>query len=123
MTEDTVNDIRRSLYLAIKIEEKGINKNMVHTGFTYPDGDELHIILKKQDGQWYLTDEGHTFMWLSYGEINVDSPRIKDILARIMATNQAELWEREISVKIKQNGAGIALTSMITALIQTADLC
>lgn len=48
------------------LEKKGSDRYMVHTGSTFSDGDEIHIILKRSDGHWILTDEAHTLMWLSY---------------------------------------------------------
>ena len=120
--DDMPEAIRRSLCTGAEIEERGIDRYVVHTDFTYPDGDELRIILKKNDGQWILTDEGHTMMWLSYEGIDLDPASKSDLMSRIMASNHAELINGRICVRFKQGDAGGALHSMIQALIQTADL-
>ena len=120
--DDMLKAIRRSLCAGVEIEEKGIDRYVVHTDFTYPDGDELRIILKKYDGQWIFTDEGHTMMWLSYDELNLNSASRSNLLSRTLASNHAELIDGRICIRFKQNEAGGAIHSMIQALIQTADL-
>ncbi|MCL2147886.1 MAG: DUF1828 domain-containing protein [Methanomassiliicoccaceae archaeon] len=115
--------IQKSVCSGVEIEEKGIDRYVVHTDFTYPDGDEIRIILKKQDGQWIFTDEGHTLMWLSYEDlyITAESKR-SDLLARTLAYNHAEIVDGRICVKFKESEIRGAIHSMIQAIIQIADL-
>ena len=43
-----------------------MNRFLVFTPFTFDDGDHLAIVLKRYDKHWFLSDEGHTYMHLSY---------------------------------------------------------
>lgn len=65
--------VARRLKTAISIEARGLNDYRVHLPFTFPDGDELKIILKKNSSSWELTDEGHTLMFLSYYDLDISS--------------------------------------------------
>lgn len=106
-----------------EIEERGKDRYMVHTGYTYPDGDELHILIEKSDGSWIITDEGHTMMWLSYEDFNITETR-KTLLSRTLNTNGITMKNGELFVVCPKDKSeiGIALRSMIQAQIQIADL-
>jgi hypothetical protein len=119
---EMLESIRKSLCSGVDIEERGMDRYVIHTDHTYPDGDELRIILKKQDGQWMLTDEGHTMMWLSYEEPDHNSASRNNFMLRTPASNHAELIDGRICIKFEQNEVRGAIHSMIQALIQTADL-
>ena len=50
----------------VEVTDLGHGRHYIGTGFTYDDGGELRIILKRgRDGGWVLSDEGHALMWLS----------------------------------------------------------
>ena len=51
---------------AIRLLQEGVDRYRVFTPFRFDDGDHFAIVMKKISGQWMLTDEGHTFMHLSY---------------------------------------------------------
>ena len=119
---DMLDAIRESICSKVEIEERGIDRYVIHTDFTYPDGDELRIVLKKQDGEWILTDEGHTLMWLSYDDLNPYTESRKNLFARTLASNHAEDADGRICIRFKPDGINAAIHSMIQVLIQTADL-
>ena len=120
--QNMLDSIKKAICSGVDIQEKGIDRYAIHTEFTYPDGDELRIILKKQEREWILTDEGHTMMWLSYEDFNIKTDTRKDILYRSLTYNHAELWEGRIIVRFKPDKIAGAIHSMIQALLQTADL-
>jgi len=117
-----LGEIEKALCSGVKIEEKGIDRYIIHTDFTYPDGDELRIILKKQGDQWMLTDEGHTLMWLSYEELNINTDTRNNLLTRSLNSNHAELIDGRICIRFEHGKAGGAIHSMVQVLIQIADL-
>jgi hypothetical protein len=49
-----------------KLTSEGVNRYRVFTPFIFEDGDHLSIILKRENGKWMLSDEGHTYMHLTY---------------------------------------------------------
>ena len=41
--------MKASIYSNISFETRGIDRFLIHTGFDFPDGDEINIILKDRD--------------------------------------------------------------------------
>ncbi len=50
----------------LTISSEGIERYRVFTPFMFEDGDHLAILLKSENGKWLLSDEGHTYMHLTY---------------------------------------------------------
>lgn len=65
-SETILKQFRDKVSEKITLKEKGIGRYLVQTPFLFEDGDHLVIILKHEEQKWKLTDEGHTFMHLSY---------------------------------------------------------
>lgn len=122
-TDSIIGSIKQSAGSEIDVEQYTKDRYLVHTGFTYPDGDELHIVLTKKGNDWILTDDGHTMMWLSYEEFNMTDSR-KDLLNRTLNTNGISLDDGKLSIKCPEDtdGIGVALRSMIMTELQMADL-
>lgn len=67
-------DVREKIEKAFKetvcrevaLMPEGQNRFQVLTPFRFDDGDYFAIVLKKVGENWVLSDEGHTFMHLSY---------------------------------------------------------
>ena len=113
--------LKSSICASIRLEQRGVDRFMVHTGYTFGDGDEIHIILKKDGDGWILTDEGHTVMWLSYEELKLTDQRM-DVLRGVLAYNSAEYRDGRIVVDCHDRLLGGCLQSMIQAVLQVADL-
>lgn len=66
--QDILRQFKDTVSERIKLTAKGSNRFVVLTPFMFEDGDCLVIILKfdPDSRKWRLTDEGHTFMHLSY---------------------------------------------------------
>ena len=120
--EVILDAIRKAVSSGVEIEERGINRYIIHTKFSYPDGDELRIILKHLDGEWLLTDEGHTMTWLSYDDLNLETEARYDLLSRTLESNHAKLTDGRIHITFKPEEAAGAIHSMIQVLIQTASM-
>ncbi len=114
---------RKSVCRQFDLEEISQNEYLVHTGKYFDDGDELHIVLKEDgEGKILLTDEGHTLMWLSYEDFKL-TPVRKSILDGIVSQNRVNLDEGRITVSAASaEEAGEALSSMVQAIIQAADM-
>ena len=56
----------------IRLLSEGTDRFRVFTPFQFDDGDSFAIVLKKNGKGWILTDEGHTFMHMSY-DMDIDS--------------------------------------------------
>ena len=64
--ENIERDFKQKVFEKINIKSEGINRYRVFTPFVFNDGDNLSIIIKKENGKLVLSDEGHTYMHLSY---------------------------------------------------------
>lgn len=104
---------------------------MVHTGKWFEDGDELHIIFKCSDEEGiYLTDEGHTMMWLSYSiEDGVLATKefinneVKPLLDQIGGKNKVVYEDGCICMRFKEEeGFAEAITRFSQALTLVANL-
>ncbi len=58
--------LRQQVAAGIHLVSEGIERYRVFTPFQLDDGDHLSIVLKKEGGDWFFSDEGHTYMHLSY---------------------------------------------------------
>ena len=65
-TEHIANDFKKKVSAAVRLHEEGVNRYRVFTPFSFDDGDGFSIVLQKNGKGWLLTDEGHTFMNMSY---------------------------------------------------------
>lgn len=119
-SESMANAMRIGICSSISFETRGIDRFMIHTGFSFPDGDELHIILKRRGGGWMLTDEGHTSMWVSYS-VNLSENR-KRSLEKVAGSNGIGFEDGVMSVDASVENAAGCLMSMIQAILQASEL-
>lgn len=116
-----IGKLREGIRSELEAEELTVNGFMIHTGFTYPDGDELYIILSEDEGGWRFSDEGHTMMWLSYEDFNLTDSR-RSMLDRTLKGNGVSMDRGELYIGFDADTVCDALRSMIQAEIQVADL-
>jgi hypothetical protein len=63
---DIANDFKEKVCKEIRLVAEGIDRFRVFTPFQFDDGDHFSIVMKKEGTNWILSDEGHTYMHLSY---------------------------------------------------------
>ncbi|MCL2148000.1 MAG: DUF1828 domain-containing protein [Methanomassiliicoccaceae archaeon] len=116
-----LESFKSSVCSSIRVRDLGLDEYMVHTGFTYADGDEFHIILRTTDEEWVLSDEGHTLMWLSYEDFTM-TPVRADLFERILNTNSVQNENGALTVRFDPGMSGQALYSLVQAIMQVSDL-
>ena len=84
------HDIIGQLRSSVSIEPRGLNDYRIALPFTYPDGDCIKIILKRNADSWELTDEGHTSMFLSYYNINLARAAQSSFLETVLTSHYME---------------------------------
>ncbi len=108
----------------VKLLQEGVDRFRVFTPFLFDDGDALAIVLRKIENVWMLTDEGHTFMHLSY-DIDIDSLD-KGTRARIISTtlNNFGVQERGgvIFASVSEENMGNVFYNYVQALIKITDV-
>lgn len=81
-------NISNRLRATVSLEPRGINSYRVKTPFYFADGDNLKIIINKAEtGKWTITDEGHTLMYLSYYNMDINVGTRADILSSILKSH------------------------------------
>ena len=64
--ETVEKNFKETVCKEIVLLPEGQNRYQVLTPFRFNDGDHFAVVLKKSGDSWVLSDEGHTFMHLSY---------------------------------------------------------
>lgn len=108
----------------ISLIAEGDERYVVFTPFMFDDGDHLSIVLKRRQGKWELSDEGHTYMQLSY-EVN-PSDMFKGTRGKIIA-NTLEMFDvrdrgGELVIDVIDDDYGDALFTFVQALLKIADV-
>jgi Domain of unknown function DUF1828 len=117
-------DFKSKVCATLRVEKEGIDRYRVFTPFLLEDGDHLAIILKKQADQWILTDEGQTFMHLTYDLDEKDLQRgtRQKIITNALAAFQVSDREGELVLGVPDARYGDALYSFIQALLKISDV-
>jgi len=108
----------------IRLLQEGMDRYRVFTPFLFDDGDSFSIVLKKLGNDWILTDEGHTFMHLSY-DIDIDSLD-KGTRAKIISTTLNSFGVNEKSgvvfATLTEETMGNVFYNYVQALIKITDV-
>ncbi len=117
-------EFRKNVCNEIQLKEEGYNRARVVTPFKFDDGDHLVILLKKEDNHWILTDEGHTFMHLTYwiDEDDLHKGTRKKIIESALSMYRVADRNGEIIFNVENKEFGNALYSYIQALLKITDI-
>ncbi len=109
----------------LNLLQEGVGRFRVSTPFIYDDGDHLAIVLKRiTDGRWILTDEGHTFMRLTYGmdQADLQQGTRQKIIDNALAAFSVEDRSGELVIPIQDDDYANALYSFIQAILKISDV-
>ncbi len=123
-SEDLNELMSNTLKANITVSKRGPNDYRVNLPFYFADGDIPKVILASEgNDSWSLTDEAHTFMYLSYHDIDVeDSPTREAILKKILSSHLIEEREGRIVMNnIATEDIGNALFTFTQALLKISD--
>src|SRR6266542_2163316 len=65
-TDMIEREFKQKVCEQVSLASEGLDRFRVFTPFLFEDGDHLAIVLKRENGTWLLSDEGHTYMHLTY---------------------------------------------------------
>jgi hypothetical protein len=121
---DIESDFKQKVADAIRLESEGIERFRVINPFRFEDGDHLVILLKQNGENWFLTDEGHTFMHLTYEleEQDLQQGTRQRIIANTLSMFGIQDRSGELTINIRGNKFGDALYTFIEALLKISDL-
>jgi hypothetical protein len=120
-TAELEREFKRKVCEEIDVEREGVDRYIVYTPFMFDDGDHFVIVLKKRNDQWRFTDEGHTFMHMSYGEIDLLHGTRKSIIDQVLLSFRLANDAGELCLEVSDDQYGDALFSFIQALVKISD--
>lgn len=117
-------DFKQKVSDRIALVSEGLERYRVSTPFLFEDGDHLVIILKRQQGRWILTDEGHTCMQLTYDieERDLQRGARQKIITNALAAFSVDDRNGELVLTIPDERFGDALYSFVQALLRISDV-
>jgi hypothetical protein len=108
----------------LSIVSEGVERYRVLTPFMFEDGDHLSIVIKRENNKWKLSDEGHTYMHLTYDLDEKDLHRgtRQKIISNALSIFNVQDLEGELTIFIENDLYGDALFSFIQALLKITDV-
>jgi len=124
LAENILTNFRAKVCEQISLLEEGLGRYQVLTPFTFDDGDHLAIVLRRENGHWLLTDEGHTFMHLSYSIDTKDlqSGNRRKIIENVLSVYSVREQGGELILPVYDERFGDSLYSFIQALVKISDV-
>jgi len=121
---DIERDFKNRVSEKLSLSSEGIDRYRVFTPFMFEDGDHLSIVLKRMNGGWILSDEGHTYMHLTYDLEEKDLQRgtRQKIITNALSMFSVEDKEGELLIPIQKDRYGDALYNFIQALLKITDV-
>lgn len=117
-------DFKKKVCDQLRLAPEGLNRFRVFTPFLFEDGDHLAIVLKKENGRWLLSDEGHTYMHLTYDVDERDLARgtRQKVIGNALSAFSIEDREGELVLAIPEERYGDALYSFVQGVLKIADV-
>ncbi|MFA5880110.1 MAG: DUF1828 domain-containing protein [Candidatus Margulisiibacteriota bacterium] len=124
MIKDIEQELKKKVCEQIEIFEEGISRFKVFTPFHFDDGDEFVIVLKVSGDEWIITDEGHTYMHLSYlmDVKDLEKGSRQKLLTKILLSFGLQENNGELFIKINQKEIGNAFYNFVQGLIKISDI-
>lgn len=123
-TEAIERDFKEKVCEQVRLTAEGLDRFRVFTPFLFEDGDHLAIVLRRENGQWVLSDEGHTYMHLTYDldERDLQRGNRQKIIANALSAFLVDDREGELVLTIPEERFGDALYSYVQALLKISDV-
>lgn len=125
MSVETIqSDFRRKVGEIVRLAEEGVGRYRVFTPFLFEDGDHLAIVIRRDGNRWTLSDEGHTYMHLTYNldEKDLQRGNRQKIITNALSAFSIEDQDGELLLKVPEERYGDALFSFVQALLKVSDV-
>lgn len=108
----------------ISLISEGHDRYRVFTPFLFDDGDHLSIVMKREHDRWYLSDEGHTYMRMTYDidEKDFQQGTRQKIINNTLSAYMLDDRNGELLLPIQQNNYGDALYTFSQAILRIMDI-
>jgi Domain of unknown function DUF1828 len=124
-TSSIEREFKQKVCNELEVVSQGNDRYIIHTPMSFGDGDALSIVLKKKEGNgWVLSDEGHTFLQLTYelDEEDLKQATRREIIDRTLLSLGVQNLNGELVLPIRDQHYGDALYSFIQALLKIDDV-
>ena len=117
-------DFQRKIGERVRLAEEGVERYRVFTPFVFEDGDHLSVVIRHEGNRWVLTDEGHTYMHLTYDldEKDLQRGNRQRIITNVLSSFSVEDAEGELRLTVPGERYGDALFSFVQALLKISDV-
>jgi hypothetical protein len=117
-------DFQEKVSKKVSLFQEGEGRFQVFTPFLFDDGDHLLVTLRKQNGGWILSDEGHTLMHLTYDieEKDLQRGNRQKIIGDALQAFGVEDYAGELQITVHENEYGNALFNFVQALLRITDV-
>lgn len=127
MDLQTLNQtVQNAIGQQVTVEPEGYERFIVSTPFIREDGDHFNIVLKGDETRprWLLTDEGETFLhlsyWIDYSALKKDTRR--DIIERVLGQFGVENRDGELRMEIDYAHLSNAIFTFLQVLTRVNDI-
>src|SRR5207249_6131189 len=122
--ETIASDFKKKVCEQVRLESEGLNRYRVFTPFMFGDGDHLAVVLRHENGTWVLSDEGHTYMHLTYSmdEASFQKGTRDKIITNALDPFSVEDRDGELQLRIEGGRYGDSLFSFVQALLKITDV-
>ena len=117
-------DFKRKVCDKVQVVPEGLDRYRIFTPFMFDDGDHFTILLKREGDAWVLSDEGHTYMHLTYDldERDLHKGTRAKIISNAMSAFSIRDSAGELLLQVPGDRYGDALYSFVQALSKVADV-
>lgn len=117
-------DFRQKVCAELRLATEGLERFRVFTPFLFEDGDHLPIVLKQEGDKWVLSDEGHTYLHLTYDieERDLERGARQKLIANALSAFGIDDRDGELVLPIPEQEYGDALYSFIQGLMKITDV-
>lgn len=122
--QQVIRDFKSKVCEQLTLVPEGMERFRVFTPFLLEDGDHLAIVLKKEGNKWLLSDEGHTYMHLTYDldEKDLKSGTRQKLISNALSAFAVNDRNGELFSHITSNQYGDALYNFIQAILRISDV-
>lgn len=122
--EAVERDFREKVCDKLRLASEGLDRYRVFTPFQFEDGDHLAIVFKREGSAWVLSDEGHTYMHLTYelDERDLHKGTRDKIITNALSVFAVEDRDGELVLTIPDQRYGDALYNFVQALLKITDV-
>lgn len=122
--ETIEREFKETVCKEIRLLPEGVDRFRIFTPFRFDDGDHFAIVLKRSGGEWLLSDEGHTFMHLSY-EMDVkslDKGNRAKIISNALSSFGINEADGVLTSNIDLHNGGNVLYNYLQGLVKITDV-